>query len=65
MPGVDSFLDGVVGEGVFIPNPAAPERAHEVTGEDLSWVGGPQGIQPITSTNPDGEMHPVPLSVHS
>ncbi len=62
---VNVFPDGVVGEPMFFTNPPAPEQGHDVTGEDLSWVGGPRGIQPITSTNPDGDMHPVPLSVHS
>jgi len=60
---VNSFPDGVVEPALFFPNMPAPERGHEFTGEDLSWVGGPKGHQPITSTNPDGDMHGVPLSV--
>lgn len=63
MSGVNNFPDGVADDAVgFIPNPPAPEKGHEFTGEDLSWVGGPHGYQPITSTNPDGDFPGVPVS---
>ena len=62
MSGVDNFPDGVAKDAVgMIPNIPAPERT-SFTGDDLSWVGGPKGYQPITSTNPDGDIPGVPLS---
>jgi hypothetical protein len=60
----DVFPDGVAPDsGGFFPNSPAPERGHEVTGEDLSWVGGPKGHQPRTATNPDGDMPGVSPAV--
>ena len=61
MSGVDSFPDGVAKDaaGMF-PNLPAPERT-SFTGEDLSWVGGPKGYQPITSTNPNGDIPGMPV----
>jgi hypothetical protein len=63
IPGVDNFPDGVADDAIgMIPNIPAPERT-SFTGEDLSWVGGPKGWQPITSTNPDGDIPGVsPMS---
>lgn len=62
MSGVNKFPDGVAVDAVgMIPNIPAPERT-SFTGEDLSWVGGPKGYQPITSTNPDGDIPGLPVS---
>jgi hypothetical protein len=58
------FPDGIADDAAgFIPNFSAPERVYgEYTGEQLSWVGGPRGHQPITSTNPDGDIPGVPVN---
>lgn len=68
MSGVNNFPDGVAkGSLGFITNPKAPEELYpQLTGEDLGWVAGPggaHGYQPITSTNPDGDVPGVsPMS---
>jgi hypothetical protein len=64
MSGVDTFPDGLAVDHIgFIPNTPAPEQQFpEYTGEQLQWVGGPKGLQPITSTNPDGDISGVPVS---
>jgi hypothetical protein len=64
MSGVNNFPDGVAFDAVgYTPNVIAPERPYgEYKGEQLSWVGGPAGPQPITSTNPDGDYPGVPAS---
>jgi hypothetical protein len=69
MTGVNNFPDGVANDGriiVFV-NPKAPEENYpESHGEDLTWVagvGGAKGLQPITSTNPNGDYAGVsPMS---
>lgn len=59
--------DGIAGTPVFWGNLPAPERAAgEYTGDDLSWVAGPGraiGVQPLTSTNPEGTIHGIPVAV--
>jgi hypothetical protein len=61
MSGVNSFPDGVAKDAAgFMTNLPAPERT-SFRGEDLSWVGGPKGYQPITSTNPNGDIPGVPV----
>ena len=64
MSGVDSFPDGVAVDAVgSLPNLIAPERlVPAYTGDQLQWVGGPVGHQPITSTNPNGDIPGVPVS---
>ena len=53
---VATFPDDVARDATgFMPNLPAPERTSFI-GEDLSWVGGPKGWQPITSTNLDGDI---------
>jgi hypothetical protein len=48
MSGVNTFPDGIAKDAAeMMTNLPAPERA-SFTGEDLSWVGGPKGWQPIT-----------------
>jgi hypothetical protein len=52
----DGVAPGSVG---FIVNSKAPEENYPpLIGEDLTWVagvGGAKGMQPITSTNPNGD----------
>jgi hypothetical protein len=61
MSGVNSFPDGVADDAMgSVTNLPAPERS-SFTGEDVSWVGGPKGHQPITSTNPDGDIPGMPV----
>lgn len=67
---VNSFPDGVAPDAVgSIPNiPAPEEELPPLVGEDLSWIATDAnsrapGVQPITSTNPDGDVPGVPLSV--
>jgi hypothetical protein len=68
MTGVNNFPDGVAPDTLgFLPNPKAPEENYPpLIGEDLSWVAGPggaKGVQPITSTNPNGDYAGVsPMS---
>jgi hypothetical protein len=63
----NSFTDGCAGPPSFLYNPPAPEEMFPpLVGEDLSWVagvGGAIGMQPITSTNLDGDYDGVsPMS---
>ena len=62
----NDFPDGVAPDTPgMLPNPPAPEAlAPPLTHEDLSWVGGPKGLQPVTAANPDGDYAGYPLSVH-
>jgi hypothetical protein len=67
MSGVNNFPDGTVQPDRKLPPMLAPElRVPAFTGEDLSWVAGPggaKGMQPITSTNPNGDYSGVsPMS---
>jgi hypothetical protein len=67
MSASDGIANGSLG---FLPNPKAPEmQVPEFHGEDTSWYNdgstGPvvKGMQPITSTNPNGDYAGVsPMS---
>lgn len=66
MSGNIQYPDGVAADSLgFIPPMLAPElTVPQVTGNDLSWVAGPgraKGVQPITSTNPDGDIPGIPV----
>ena len=68
MTGVNNFPDGVANGSIGnLPNPKAPEENFPpLVGEDLTWVagvGGAKGMQPVTSTNPNGDYQGVsPMS---
>ncbi len=70
---VDLFPDGCApspGHAAgtfFMTNPqAAEEMAPPLIGEDTGWIPTPaqraKGVQPITSTNPNGDVAGVPLA---
>jgi hypothetical protein len=65
---VNNFPDGVAPDAVgFLANPPAPEAlVPPLHGEDLTWVATnatrAPGLQPVTSTNPNGNYPGVPLS---
>jgi hypothetical protein len=62
--GVNNFPDGVAPDAVgSLPNPPAPEALLPELHGEAQFYGGPKGIQPITATNPDGDVAGIPFSV--